>query len=40
MDNLEGTDKFLERYNLLRLKEKERDNMNRLTTSTETKITI
>ena len=40
MDNLEETDKFLERYNLLRLKEKERDNMNRLTTSTETKITI
>ena len=40
MDNLEGTDIFLERYNLLRLKEKERDNMNRLTTSTKTKITI
>ena len=40
MDNLEEMDKFLERYNLLRLKEKETDNMNRPTTNTETKITI
>ena len=39
MDNLEEMDKFLERYNLLRLKEKEIDNMNRPTTSTKTKIT-
>ena len=35
MDNLEEMDKFLERYNLLRLKQEERENMNRPITSTE-----
>ena len=35
MDNLEETDKFLERYNLPRLNQEETDNMNRLTTSNE-----
>ena len=35
MDNIEGIDKFLERYNLLRLNQKEIENMNRPITSTE-----
>ena len=35
MDNLEEMDKFLERYNLLRLNQEEIENMNRPITSTE-----
>ena len=35
MENLEELDKFLERYDLLRLNEEEIENMNRLITSTE-----
>ena len=35
MDNLEEMDKFLERYNLPRLKQEEIENMNRPITSTE-----
>ena len=38
MDNLEGMDKFLERYNLPRLKQEEIENMNRPITSNETVI--
>ena len=34
MDNLEEMDKFLERYNLLRLYQEEIENMNRPITST------
>ena len=37
MDNLEEMDKFLERYNLLKLNQEETQNMNRPTTSTEFK---
>ena len=36
MDNLEEMDKFLERYNLLRLNQEETENMNRPITSNET----
>ena len=35
MDNLEEMDKFLERYNLLRLNQEETENMNRQITSNE-----
>ena len=35
MDNLEEMDKFLEKHNLLRLKQEEIENRNRPTTSTE-----
>ena len=35
MDNLEEMDKFLEKHNLPRLKQEERENMKRLITSTE-----
>ena len=35
MDNLEGTDKFLERYDLLRLNQEEIENMNRPIPNTE-----
>ena len=35
VDNLEEMDKFLERYNLLRLNQEERENMNRPITSNE-----
>ena len=35
MDNLEERDKFLERYNLLKLNQEEIENMNRPITSTE-----
>ena len=38
MNNLEETDKFLERYNLPRLNQEEIENMNRPITSTETVI--
>ena len=40
IDNLEEMDKFLERYNLPRLKQKEKDNMNRPITSTEIETVI
>ena len=40
MDNLEEMDKFLEKYNLPRLNQEERDNMNRPITSTETETVI
>ena len=35
MDNLEEMDKFLERYNLLKLNQEETQNMNRPITRTE-----
>ena len=37
IDNLGETDKFLGRYNLPRLNQKETENLNRLTTSNEKK---
>ena len=40
MDNLEEMDKFLERYNLPRLNQKEIENMNRPITSTEIKTVL
>ena len=40
MDNLEEMDKFLERHNLPRLKQKEIQNMNRPITSTEIETVI
>ena len=40
MDNLEGMDKFLEKYNLLRLNQEETENINRLITSTEIETVI
>ena len=40
MDNLEEMDKFLEKYSLLRLKQEEIENMNRLITSMEIKTVI
>ena len=36
MENQEEMDKFLERYNLSRLNQKEIENVNKLITSTET----
>ena len=35
MDNLEEMDKFLEKYNFLKLKQEEIENLNRSITSTE-----
>ena len=35
MDNLEEMDKFLEKYNFLKLNQKETENLNRPITSTE-----
>ena len=35
MDNLEEMDKFLEKYNLLRMNQEETENMNRPITSNE-----
>ena len=40
MDILEEMDKFLEKYNLLRLNQEERETMNRQITSTEIEIVI
>ena len=40
MDNLEETDKFLERYNLPRLNQEEIQNMNRPVRSTEIETVI
>ena len=40
MDNLEEMDKFLEKYNLLRLNQEEVENMNRPITSTETETVV
>ena len=40
MDNLEDMNKFLERYNLPRLNQEERENMNRLITSNEIETVI
>ena len=40
MDNLEETDKFLEKYTLPRLNQEERENMNRTITTTETESVI
>ena len=40
MDNLEETDKFLEKYNFPKLNQKEIENLNRLITSTETETII
>ena len=40
MDNLEEMDTFLERYNLLRLNQEERENMNRKVTRKEIKSVI
>ena len=35
MDNLEGMDKFLEKYNFVKLNQEEIENLNRPITSTE-----
>ena len=40
MHNLEEMDKFLEKYNLLRLNQEETENMNRPITSTEIETVI
>ena len=40
MDNLEEMDKFLEMHNLPRLKQEERENINRPITSTEIETVI
>ena len=40
MDSLEERDKFLERYNLLRLNQEEIENINILITSTEIKTVV
>ena len=40
MDNLEEMDKFLEKYNLLKLNQKEIENLNRPITSMEIKTVI
>ena len=40
MDNLEQMDKFLEKYNLLRLSQEEIDNMNKSSTNTSHKLQL
>ena len=40
MDNLEGTDKFLEKYNFPKLNQEEIENLNRPITSTEIETVI
>ena len=40
MDNLEEMEKFLEKYNFLKLNQKETENLNRPITSTEIKTVI
>ena len=40
MDNLEEMDKFLEKYNVPKLNQEERENLNRPITSTEIKTGI
>ena len=40
MNNTEEMEKFLERYNLLRLNQEEKENINRPITRTETEIMI
>ena len=40
MDNLEETDRFLERYNLPRLNQEEIENMNRAITSNDIETVI
>ena len=40
MDNPEEMDKFLERYNLPKLNQEERENMNRTITSNEIEVVI
>ena len=40
MDNLEGIDKFLERYNLPKLNQEDIEDMNRPITSTEIETVI
>ena len=40
MDNLEETDKLLEKHNLPKLNQEEMENLNRPITSTETKTVI
>ena len=40
MDNLEETDKFLQKHNLLRLNQEETENTNRPITSTEIETVI
>ena len=38
MDNLEEMDKFLEKYNLIKLSQEEIENLNRPTASIESKL--
>ena len=40
MDNVEEKEKFLKRFNLPRLNQEDRENMNKPITSTETKTVI
>ena len=40
MDNLDKTDKFLEKYNLTKLNQEEIENLNRSITSTEIETVI
>ena len=40
MDNLQGMDEFLEKYNLLKLNQEEIENLNRPITSTEIETVI